>query len=215
MIKQISLIFLIAGWSGCASADPAPIPGAGTPTYDVATASGISQVWTQTKALWQTAKDQLAQLDKMQTTLIEAKEGVDNLMSIDLQKWAKDLTPGNFMNSKNKIGALRAEMSNFEGKLSTDSNFVTYNIQSIKNLQTLEFLQQQSAKNLDKSAGKTSAGMDAKITSQNTSTMAALAAAEEARRQMEEHAKAEDAQARKDAFDQSGNFYKAIGKGGM
>lgn len=215
MIKIRYALFIPVVLIGSAAfADPVPVP-SGTPTYDASTAMGVSQVWTQTKALWNTAQEQLAQLDKMQATLIEANEGVENLQSIDLQKWAKDMSNWDLSNSKNKIGALRAQMSNFEGKLGSDANFVEFNKQNVKNLQTLDFLQQQSARNLDKSAGKTSAGMDTKITSQNTSTMAALASAEEQRKQMEDHSKETEAANRIGTFQSSGDFYKSIGKGGM
>lgn len=186
--------------------------GVGDISFDPTTYAEVAKMYDQTVKLYKTTKDQLKTLDDVRTTLLEAKEGVDALQNFDLQKTAKSLKGDGLDGKDNKIGALRGEMSTLEGKLGGTSSYLQYQKQRIANLETLDMLQGESAKNLDKASSKTSAEANSKITAQSTSILATLAAAEEKRKQEQDMAAAHDMQQRRELAGGASKLYDAIGK---
>ena len=151
--------------------------GVGDISFDPTTYGEVAKLYSQTKELYETTKKQLKTLDEVRTTLMEAKEGVEALQNFDLKKTAQSLKGSGLDGKDNKIGALRSEMSTLEGKLGGTSSYLQYQKQRIANLEKLDMLQGESAKNVDKASSKTSAEANSKITAQSTSILATLAAA--------------------------------------
>ncbi len=182
--------------------------GVGDVTFDPTTYGEVANLYKQTVDLWNTAKSSLNTLNQVRQTLNDAKAGVDALKNFNLKQTAGNLT-GN--GSADKINALRAEMSNVEGGLSGSASYLNYQRQRITNLQNLEKLRGESAKNLSKASDTTSADANGKITAQSTSTMAALAAAESQRKEQQDMATARDAEQRRSLVGESSKIYDAIG----
>lgn len=183
--------------------------GIGDVTFDPTTFGEVTKMYQQTVQLWNTAKSSLNTLNQVQQTLNQAREGVDALKNFNLKQTAGNLT-GN--GSADKINALRSEMSNVEGGLSGSASYLNYQTQLITNLQNLEKLREESAKNLSKASDTTSADANGKITAQSTSTMAALAAAESQRKEEQDMATARDAEQRRSLIGESSKLYDTLGK---
>lgn len=206
-VKLLGLLVVVL----MGSATPAhAVMGVGDITFDPTTYAEVAKMYSQMKQLWKTAQDQLKTLDEMQTAMIQAREGVEALQNMDLKKAAQDLIPGSGGGS-NKIGDLRSRMSSFEGNVSGSVGYVGYQLQRIKDLEKLQALQDQSAKNLSKSSDKTSAEANSKITAQSTSVLATLAAAEAQRKKEEDLAAAQDLEVQKSMIGESHKIYNALG----
>lgn len=185
--------------------------GIGDVTFDPTTFGEVTKMYQQTVQLWNTAKSSLNTLNEVQNILNQAKEGVEALKNFDLKKAAENIEGGGY-GSSDKISALRAEISNVAGNLSGSVSYLNYQTQRIKNLQNLETLLGQSAKNLSKASDTTSADANGKITAQSTSLMATLAAAEQQRKEQQDMATARDAEQRQSLVGESSKIYDAAGK---
>jgi hypothetical protein len=179
--------------------------------FDPSTYAQAVKLYQQGVQLWETTKKSLDTLHQIQTTVEQAKEGVDALKNFDLKKTASNLASGSSGQS-DKISALRSQMSNIEGGVSSNASYLKYQAQRVRNLENLEILQKQSSGNLGKASDKTSTDANNKITAQSTSTMAALMAAEAQRNQEADMQAASDAERRRNLTGGASELYGSIGK---
>jgi hypothetical protein len=208
---KAQLLYLLLLFFSVCSTPAYAFWGVGDVTFDPTTYGEVMNLYNQTVKLWNTAKESLNTLNQVQQTLNQAKEGVDALKNFNLKQTAGNLVAGGNGGS-DKINALRAEMSNVEGGISGSTSYISYQTQRITNLQNLEKLRKESAKNLSKASDTTSSDANGKITAQSTSTMAALAAAEEQRKEEQDMATARDAEQRRSLIGESSKIYDTMGK---
>lgn len=155
--------------------------GVGDITFDPTSYGQLISIYQQGVKMYKSSIETLDTMQNIKKTIEEAKSGVDELKNINLKKMGTDLTSLN-LKSSDKLNALRSHLYGLDGTLNGNSNFIQYQLQRVKNLETLAGLQEQSAKNLVKASDKTSADANTKLTAQNTAVIATLLAAEQQRK---------------------------------
>lgn len=182
-----------------------------TGAIDAANYAQLIELVKNTKDMLANARKQLDQLADVQRTIREAAEAYETISTLDAKKIADDFKPSNYGDSKDKLNALRGDLSRLEGTAGRDSDYYQFQMQRIANLESLIHLQQISSDNAQQKGGKSNPATDQKATRESTATLAALAAVEEQRRQREEVANRADAKARADVMDSSVSIYRAMG----
>ena len=178
--------------------------------YDPSAYVQMLEMIKQAEEMYTTAKENLDKMVSIEKTMREAQAAYDTLSKLDLQQATKGLMPGK--ESDSSFAALRAQIANTEGKVNQNSNFVTGNLDRVRQLENLEILKRASVTNLGVVAGAPNAATSAKVAAQSSATLAALAAAEEQRRIKEEIERSQAAKLEKDNFTNSKKVYEAMGK---
>lgn len=187
------------------------IIGIGDISFDPTVYAELISIYEQGKALFDTAKKQLDSLADIQKTINEANQAYESLVNMDLKRLSNDLAPRGTDGSSNRFAAMRSELDRIQSTAEGSVSYVQYQQQRLKNLESLELLQTASASNTERASGKTNAATSSQITAQSTSTLAALAAAEEQRRVEEDMGREHARRTEKDAIISTGSIYKAIG----
>lgn len=188
--------------------------GVGDLSFDPTVYAEVVSLYEQGKEIWDTAKKQLDTLAEVQRTIKQANQAYQSIVNIDLKKIAGDLTTSDLKGSKDQIAALRSEMDQTENALGGNVRYYQYQSQRIKNLESLELLQKASADNLERASGNMGEAVvptSTQITAQSTSTLAALAAAEEQRRVNEDVSKEQAYRTEKLTIMGTAEIYKAVG----
>lgn len=185
--------------------------GVGDLSFDPTVYAELVSIYDQGKELFDTAKKQLSSLADIQKTINEANQAYESLVNMDLKKLSNDLAPRGTDGSSNRFAAMRSELDRIQSTAEGSVSYVQYQQQRLKNLESLELLQTASASNTERASSKTNAATSAQITAQSTSTLAALAAAEEQRRVEEDIGREHGRRIEKDAIISTGSIYKAIG----
>lgn len=188
-----------------------PVFAAGAITYDPAVYSQLTAMFTQMKEMYENAKKQLDTLSSVQSTIREAQEAYDSLANVDLKSFAEGFKPQNLAESKDKINALRADLARMESAGDRSVGFFQYQYGRLANLESLTTLQSVSSTNLARAAGKTNPATSAEITAQSTTALAALATADEQRRQQEDLAQENVRKAEQDVLFSTKDIYNAMG----
>jgi hypothetical protein len=205
-MKRLSAFVIAAAFAAPAHA----LLGIGDITFDPTTYGEVAKQYEQMVKMYNTAKDQLDGLVKIEKTIKDAQQAYETLASGDLKNSITGLTSGG-MNVKSAAD-LRAELANMESKGGQSASYVAYQMSLIKQLDDLTKLQKASATNAQQATGKTNAATSSAITAQSTSTLAALAAAEEQRRVQQDYQNQKNAKALVDNMKDSTKIYDAIGK---
>jgi len=187
------------------------IVGIGDISFDPTVYAELVSIYDQGKELFDTVKKQLSSLADIQKTINEANQAYESLVNMDIKKLASDLAPRGTDGSSNRFAAMRSELDRIQSTGEGSAAYVQYQKQRITNLENLELLQTASATNTDRASSKTNAATSSQITAQSTSTLAALAAAEEQRRVEEDIGREHGRRIEKDAINSAGSIYKAIG----
>ena len=188
--------------------------GVGDLSFDPTVYAEVVSLYEQGKEIWDTAKKQLDTLAEVQRTIKQANQAYQSIVNIDLKKIAGDLTTSDLKGSKDQIAALRSEMDQTENALGGNVRYYQYQSQRIKNLESLELLQKASTDNLERASGNMGEAVvptSTQITAQSTSTLAALAAAEEQRRVNEDVSKEQAYRTEKLTIMGTAEIYKAVG----
>ena len=188
--------------------------GIGDISFDPTVYAELVSIYSQGVEIWNTAKKQLDSLAEVQRTIKQANQAYQSIVNIDLKRIASDLTTGDLNGSDDQIAALRSEMSQVESTLGGNTRYYQYQSQRIKNLESLELLQKASTNNLERASGNMGEAVvptSTQITAQSTSTLAALAAAEEQRRVNEDVARNRAQAQEVDSVKQSADIYRVIG----
>lgn len=188
------------------------IIGIGDISFDPTVYAELISIYEQGKQLFDTAKKQLDNLAEIQRTINEANRAYQSIVNTDLKKIAADLQLRNPQGSDNPYAAMRSELDRAEGTLGSNARYYQYQSQRIKNLESLDLLQKASTSNVERASGaEVNQNTSAQISAQSTSTLAALAAAEEQRRVQSDvaltRARAEEISGVKKSTD----LYRAIG----
>lgn len=184
--------------------------GVGDITFDPTNHTELVKQYEAMKQMYETAKSQLDSLAIIQQTITEAQQAYETLASVDI----KNVVAGMKLDTSNTKTAagLRAELANMESHGAQSIGYVNYQLSMIGQLENLAALQKASSNNMQQAAGKTNTATSEAITAQSTSTLAALAAAEEQHRVQEDIDKQKEAKLVTDNLDASKNLYEAIGK---
>jgi hypothetical protein len=205
-MKRLITFVLIA-----AVANPAhAFWGIGDVTFDPTSYGEIVKQYEQMVKMYETAKSQLDSLARIEQTIKEAQQAYDTLASGDI----KNVVAGMKLDTNNAKTAagLRAELANMENHGTQSVSYVNYQMSMIGQLENLAALQKASSNNMQQSTGNPNAATSASITAQSTSTLAALAAAEELRRVQEDYQKQKAAKMVVDNLQDSTKLYGAIAK---
>lgn len=187
------------------------ILGIGDVSFDPTAYSELVSIYEQTKQLFDTAREQLNNLARIQDTITQANQAYESLVNLDIKKIASDLRPQGTNGSENRFKALSGELSRVQSKAGGDLSYVQYQAQRLKNLESLDLLQSASTSNTERASTRTNAATSAQITAQSTSALTALAASEEQRRVQEEIALAQGRQHEVQNLHDSRDLYEAIG----
>jgi hypothetical protein len=205
-MKRLIAFVLIA-----AVANPAhAFWGIGDVTFDPTSYGEIVKQYEQMVKMYETAKSQLDSLAKIEQTIKEAQQAYDTLASGDIKNVVAGMKRDT--NHTKTAAGLRAELANVENHGTQSVSYVNYQMSMIGQLENLAALQKASSNNMQQSAGKTNTVTSASITAQSTSTLAALAAAEELRRVQEDYQKQKAAMTVVDNLQDSTKLYGAIAK---
>jgi hypothetical protein len=205
-MKRLIAFLLIA-----AVANPAhAFWGIGDVTFDPTSYGEIVKQYEQMVKMYETAKSQLDSLAKIEQTIKEAQQAYDTLASGDI----KNVVAGMKLDTNNTKTAagLRAELANMENHGTQSVSYVNYQLSMIGQLENLAALQKASSNNMQQSTGNPNTATSASITAQSTSTLAALAAAEELRRVQDDYQKQKAAKTVVDNLQDSTKLYGAIAK---
>lgn len=183
--------------------------GVGDLTFDPTTYGEVAKQYEQMVKMYNTAKEQLDGLVKIERTIKEAQQAVDTLSSGGIRQSIQGITGTSTVKS---AADLRAEVANIESRGNQSAGFIQYQMSLIKQLDDLAALQQASAGNAKEATGKNSTATNTAITAQSSATVAALAAAEEARRVRDDSDRAAAAKAAADNLKDSKKIYKAMAK---
>lgn len=184
--------------------------GIGDVTFDPTNYAEALKQLEEMKKLYNTAKQQVDNLVKIERTIRDAQEAYKLLASGDIKSAMGQLKvdPGNLKSA----AGLRAELANLEGKGSQNAEYVKYQLSLIGQLENLQALQKASSTNAQQSTGQMNQATAATVTAQSTAALAALAASEERRRVQEEYERQKAAKQVVDSLDDAGSVYRAIGK---
>ena len=205
MKRLIAFVFIAA------TANPAhAFWGIGDITFDPTTYAEVAKQYEQMLKMYETAKSQLDSLAKIEQTIKEAQRAYDTLASGDI----KNVVAGMKLDthSTKTAAGLRAELANMESHGTQSVSYVNYQMSMIGQLENLAALQKASSNNMQQSTGNPNAATSASITAQSTSTLAALAAAEEQHRVQEDYQKQKAAKMIVDNLQDSTKLYGAIAK---
>lgn len=185
--------------------------GIGDISFDPTVYGELVTIYEQGVKLWETTKQQLDRLSAIQQTINEANRAYESVVNFDIKRLAADLQPRANNGTDNRFAAMRGELGRMENTLGSNTRYYQYQTQRIKNLESLELLQEASTKNVERSSSKLNQATADQITAQSTSTLAALAAAEEQRRKQEEMALARSRSEEISGVKKSADLYRAIG----
>src|SRR5712692_3084651 len=141
--------------------------GIGDVTYDPSNYAQLTAVINQMKEAYQLAKKQLDTLADVQKTIQEGQQAYETIRNFDLEQIKNDLKPTAFnAGTKDKINALRADLSRLETNGQRDTDYYGYQFQRLKNMERLLALQDASAKNVGQSAKNIDPRASGQITAQ-------------------------------------------------
>lgn len=185
--------------------------GIGDLTFDPTTYGEVAKQYEQAVKLYDTAKQQLDGLAKIEKTINDAQTAYETLGSMNLKSAAAGLT-GNTNNIKS-AAQLRAALANTESGVNRSAGYIQYQLYQLDQLDNLAKLQKAQAANAGQAAdGKPNAATSAAITAQASAATAALAAAAEQRRVQDDITRTAAAQSQIDNLNSSGKVYEAMGK---
>ena len=186
--------------------------GVGDLSFDPTVYAELVSLYDQGKEIFGNAKKQLSSLADIQKTINEANQAYESLVNMDLKKLSGDLAPRSTDGSSNRFAAMRSELDRIQSTAGGSAAYVQYQQQRLKNLESLDLLQNASASNTGRASDKTNVATSSQITAQSSSTLAALAASEEQRRVQEDMALAQSRKAEISNLQGTRNIYDAIGK---
>lgn len=179
-------------------------------TFDPTNHAELVKMYQTAVDTYKTAKEGLNTMISIEATIKQAQDAYVMLSTLDLNNVAK-----NFQNDTAQIKSfaqLGSRVSTAESVVGQTGNNIGYNASRIANLQNLTLLKKASYSNLDTASGRVNQATSGQITAENTSTIAALAAAEEQRKQEKEVNDHLAEQATVNELNSSQSVYKAIGK---
>lgn len=186
--------------------------GVGDLSFDPTTYGEVAALYKQTVELYKTAQGQLDAIREVEKTIKEAQVAYDSVVNSDINKLVDDLKPRKLSDSDDKISALREELSRIDTSAARGANYYQYQMQKLSNLERLSVLQEVGNTNMQRASGtKINTATTAQVTAQSTSTLAALAAAEEQRKQRQEFSESAAREKERAAFNDSKRIYSAIG----
>jgi uncharacterized phage infection (PIP) family protein YhgE len=183
----------------------------GTVTYDPAVYAQVTTLLAQVKEMYANAKQQLDQISQVQKTIREAHEAYDSLSNLDLKSFSDGFQPHNIKTNRDKINALRADLSRMESAGDRSTSYIQSQYGRIANLENLLTLQAASRANTARASEKVNPATSAQITAQSTAALAALAATQEQRAQQEELARINARIAESEAIFNTRGLYNAMG----
>ena len=160
--------------------------GIGDVTFDPSSYAALGENLAQLKNMYDTMMKQFDRLDKMQQTIAKASEAYDRLTNLDLHQMADGLTPGRYMKNARGlegIQAARSEITRIKGDAQGNVYMIKDQLSRLDDLEQMVGLQAVAANNAKKSSTDLDQRQTSQITAQSTSVLAALATAEEQRRQ--------------------------------
>ena len=185
--------------------------GVGDLSFDPTVYAELVSLYEQGKEIFDNAKKQLSSLADIQKTINEANQAYESLVNMDIKKLSGDLAPRSTDGSSNRFAAMRSELDRIQSTAGGSAAYVQYQQQRLKNLESLDLLQNASASNTGRASDKTNVATSSQITAQSSSTLAALAASEEQRRVQEDMALAQSRKAEISNLQGTRNVYDAIG----
>lgn len=187
--------------------------GIGDITFDPTNYAELVATGEKIYAMYNTLQTQLDRLSKIQDTIQKASEAYDRLTNLNLHSMADGLTPGKYMNNShgiNGIGAARSELYSLKSNASSDYNYIKGQVSRLDDLERMMGLQQVAANNAKTSSTDLTERQASQVTAQSTSVIAALATAEEQRRQQQDMGAASESQRQTQMTDQSATLYKQL-----
>ena len=187
--------------------------GIGDVTFDPTNYAELVAHGKQIMELYNSAVQQLDRLNKMQETIAQASAAYDRLTNIHLHQLADNLNPGQYMKNASgldTIRATRAALYNLKASTTGDVSFVTGQLSRLDDLESLVGLQSVAANNAKDASTDLDVRKSSQIVAQSTSVMAALATAEEQRRQQDAIAQTQEHQQQHDMLGASAEMYHAL-----
>jgi hypothetical protein len=163
--------------------------------------------------MYDTMMKQFDRMDKIQQTISRAAEAYDRLTNLDLHAMADSLKPGQYMKNARGlegIQAARAEMNRMKGSVQGGVYFVNDQLSRLNDLESMVGLQSVAANNAKQSSTDLDQRRSGQIVAQSTSVLAALASAEEQRRQQQAIADSMEKQRQDDLSHKSVELYESL-----
>jgi len=205
-LKKNVIVLAIASYATSAHA----LFGIGDITFDPTTYGAVLKNIEEAQKLYQSAMKQLDGIRQIESTIKEGQRVYKTLASGDLKSGIGYIK---FDKSNQKsIDGMRNELGKVGSNAGNVKNYVTSQMDLLKQLEGMGKLKDAAVKNAAQSSGEVNAATSSAITAQSTSALAALATAEEERKLRDEFEKLKSAKAKLDTFADSADVYKAIGK---
>jgi uncharacterized protein YihD (DUF1040 family) len=203
----VKALVLIATFAGCTSPAQAFL-GFGDVVFDATSYGELASIYDQGTQMLQSYDKQLSTMHQLQEDIKKANQVFDHVANTHLKQYTQML-PGE-SGTASQYKALMDDILREQKMAGTDSTFINAQNARLKNMQALDLLKQASTQNTERASGKTNQQTSTQITAQSTAALAALAASEEQRRQLDEYRRSQSGRNENDQLRGTGNYYRQL-----